>query len=77
MPKRIERRIDVTEAAALGETIELATTIFLPDPATLPDRPVVIFAAPGGGYARAYFDLSFPGHQGYSEAEYHVARGVS
>src|SRR4051794_25816224 len=76
MPKRIERRIDVTEAAGLGEKIELATTIFLPDPAELPDRPVVIFASPGGGYSRAYFDMHFPNHEGYSEAEFHVARGL-
>ena len=36
--QRIERSIDVSEAAGLGEEIELAVTIFLPDPEALP-RP--------------------------------------
>lgn len=72
----IERRIDVTEAADLGETVEMAVTVYLPDPAALPDRPVAIFASPGGGYSRRYFDMRFAGHEGYSEAEWHVARGT-
>lgn len=72
---RLERRIEVTEAAALGQTIEMTATIFLPDPAHLPSLPVAIFAAPGGGYSRAYFDLTFPNRTGYSEAEYHSSRG--
>lgn len=76
MSQRIERRIDVTKAAALGVPAELATTIFLPDPAALPERPLVIFAVPGGGYSRAYFYMSFANHAGYSEADFHVARGT-
>lgn len=75
MPK-VEHRIDVTEAAALGERIELAVTIYLPEPGALPDHPVVIFAVPGGGYSRRYFDMRFEGHTGYSEAEWHAARGT-
>lgn len=74
--KRLDRRIDVTEAADLGEAVEMAVTIFLPDPAALSDRPAVIFAVPGGGYSRAYFYLSVAGHTGYCEADYHVARGT-
>ena len=74
--KRIERRIDVSEAAGLGEAAEMAVSIFLPDPAALPARPVAIFAVPGGGYSRAYFYLSFPGHAGYDEAAWHAARGT-
>jgi pimeloyl-ACP methyl ester carboxylesterase len=74
--KRLERRIDVTRAANLEQPIEMAVTIFLPDPASVPRRPVVIFAAPGGGYSRAYYYLDLPGRQFYSEAEYHVSRGT-
>jgi len=74
--KPLQRRIDVTEAAGLGQAVEMAVTIFLPDPATLGHRPVAIFAAPGGGYSRAYYYLRFPGYEGYSEADYHVARGM-
>ena len=74
--QRVEIRIDVTEAAGLGETIELAATYSLPDPEAMPERPVAIFAAPGGGYSRAYYFLSFDGREGYDEAEYHAGRGL-
>lgn len=73
---RIERRIDVTQAAALGELVEMAVTVRLPDPALLPDRPIAIFAAPGGGYSRRYFDMRFEGYEDYSEAAWHAARGI-
>lgn len=74
--RRLERRIDVSEAAGLGQPVEMAVTIVLPDPVQMPARPVAIFAAPGGGYSRGYYDLSLPGHDGYSEADYHADRGT-
>lgn len=74
--QKIERRINVTEAAGLDEPVELAVTLYLPDPALLPERPIAIFAAPGGGYSRRYFDLRFSGHEGYSEASWHAERGT-
>lgn len=74
--QRIERRIDVTEAAGLDQRMEMAVTLYLPDPALLPEQPVVIFACPGGGYSRRYFELDFAGHKGYNEAQWHVARGT-
>lgn len=72
----IETRIDVSDAAGLGQPVELAATVCLPAPDTLPERPVVIFAVPGGGYSRGYFDMRFAGHEGYSEARWHAARGT-
>jgi len=60
---RIEKRIDVTQAAGLGETVEMAVTLTLPDAAALPERPVVIFACPGGGYSRHYFLMRFDGQE--------------
>ena len=54
-----------------GSTI--AMTAFLPEPSSA--SGCVILASPGGGYARGYYDMHFPGHQGYSQAEHHVARG--
>lgn len=72
----IERRIDVTDAAALGETVEMAVSIYLPDPALLPERPIAIFACPGGGYSRRYFSMRFAGREGYDEAAWHMARGA-
>jgi pimeloyl-ACP methyl ester carboxylesterase len=76
MATKLERRIDVTEAAGLDQPVELAVTIFLPDPSRLGDQPVAIFAAPGGGYGRGYFDLSFPSHGDYSQADFHASRGI-
>lgn len=72
----IELRVDVTGAAGLGRPVEMATTVHLPDPSNLPDVPIAIFACPGGGYSRQYYDLSFEGHRGYSEAKWHAGRGT-
>lgn len=72
--RQIDLRIDVSEAAGLGMEVELATSVFLPeDPRA--GRPIVVFALPGGGYSRGYFDMHFDGHDGYSQAEYHCAAG--
>jgi len=72
---RTDKRIDVTAAAALGETVEMAVTLTLPDPAQLAKNPVVLFACPGGGYSRHYFLMQFDGHHGYDEAAWHAAQG--
>lgn len=72
----IEAKIDVTAAASLGQRIEMAVTIHLPEPDLLPEKPVAIFACPGGGYSRRYFDLRFDRHEGYSEAAWHSERGT-
>lgn len=54
----------------------MACTIHYPDNPARGGRQIVIFAVPGGGYSRHYFDMRFEGHDGYSEAEYHTARGT-
>lgn len=74
--RRIELRIDVTGSVALPGRIEIAATAFLPDPALLGELPVAMFAFPGGGYSRGYYDMHFAGRAGYSEAEFHAARGI-
>jgi pimeloyl-ACP methyl ester carboxylesterase len=51
----------------------IAMTAYLPDLEQLSGR--VIFASPGGGYARGYYDMRFAGHEGYSQAEHHLAHG--
>ena len=73
--QKIAVRIDVTAAAGFGQRQYVAGTVFLPAQLAT-GRPVVVFAAPGGGYSQVYFDMHFPGHAGYSEAEYHTSRGV-
>ena len=74
--QRVELRIDVTGSVQLPGKIEIAATAFLPDARKLSERPVAIFALPGGGLTRHYFDVHIAGHEGYSEAEHHVARGL-
>jgi hypothetical protein len=67
-------QIDVGTAVPYAAQ-HIALTVYLPDAATLLARPVVIFGSPGGGYTRHYYDMAFPGHQGYSEARYHADHG--
>ena len=64
--------VDVSKSAT-GRG-EIAATVFLPQERRAA-ASTVMFALPGGGYARGYFDLRFKGHAGYSQAEHHVARG--
>jgi hypothetical protein len=74
--KKLELRIDVSKAVALPGPLEVALSVYLPDPARLAPRPIVMAAFPGGGYSRGYFDMHFPGHEGYSQAEHHAAAGL-
>ena len=73
---RADITVDVTEACALGRPLHIVATVFLPPPDRLAQRQAVVFAMPGGGYSRGYYDMRFPGHSGYSQAEHHVARGL-
>lgn len=73
--QRIELRLDVSAAVPLAGRHEVAMTAYLPPADALGPRPVAIFASPGGGYTRHYYDMQPPGHAGYSEAEAHVRQG--
>lgn len=79
MARQIELSIDVTDALALGEPAQIAATIVLPEPELLPERPIVCFAKPGGGYSRGYFTCELPGPRadsiGGSQADFHAGRG--
>lgn len=72
--RSIDIRLDVTDAAALGEPHYTTATVYLPEPDAV--RPVVLFAYPGGGYGRRYYDIQWRSFAGYSEAEFHVAQGI-
>src|SRR5271165_4950148 len=74
--RKAELRIDVTSALPLAGPLTMAASVYLPDPATVASPPVVMFASPGGGYSRGYFDLQFDGRPGYSQAQYHAAQGM-
>lgn len=68
--RRIELRVE-TGALENGKSWTLAATVHFPDQPG--PRAPVVFAMPGGGYTRHYFDLR---EDGYSEAVHHVARGA-
>jgi pimeloyl-ACP methyl ester carboxylesterase len=70
-----DHRIDVSEASALGELAEVAVTVHLPEPGSLPERPVVCFGKPGGGYSRGYYTVDLPGPSSGAEAQWHADRG--
>ena len=74
--RAIDLRIDVSSAVPLAGPLSMAASVYLPDAAKIAPRPVVMFASPGGGYSRGYFDLRFAGRSGYSQAEYHAAQGT-
>jgi hypothetical protein len=66
--------IPVSVPKAAESRAFIVATIFTPE--QVGHSSTVVFALPGGGYARGYFDLQFAGHNGYSQAEHHVARGI-
>jgi pimeloyl-ACP methyl ester carboxylesterase len=69
---RVVVRVSVSKAA--GSPASVVATVFIPE--QLGPAPTVMFALPGGGYSRGYFDLHFVSHSGYSQAEHHMARGI-
>lgn len=73
---RADLSVDVTAACALERRLSIAATAYLPPPERLDANPKVVFAMPGGGYSRGYYDMHFDGHDGYSQAEHHVERGL-
>jgi pimeloyl-ACP methyl ester carboxylesterase len=72
----IELKVDVSAAVPLPGPLHIAASVFLPEPAKLTSPPIAIFAFPGGGYSKGYFDLHPPNHRGYSQAEHHLERGI-
>jgi len=69
----IDLRIDVTDAAGLGEPAHIALTVTAPD--ALPPEPVVCFAKPGAGYSRGYYTADLPGPGHGAQAAWHAERG--
>jgi pimeloyl-ACP methyl ester carboxylesterase len=69
--------VDVTAACDLGRALSIVATVFLPEPERLVENQPVVFAVPGGGYSRGYYDMRFAGHDGYSQAEHHVSHGLA
>jgi hypothetical protein len=72
-----ELRIDVSiSARGAAPPLQIAATAFIPSWHSNVTRATAIFAVPGGGYSRGYFDMRFPQHAGYSQAGYHRDNGL-
>jgi len=70
-------KLDVTDAAALGETASQAATVVLPPASKLSPAPIICFARPGVQYNHLYYTyaLPAPGHAPESQAHYHASHG--
>ncbi|SCW84843.1 Lysophospholipase, alpha-beta hydrolase superfamily [Sphingobium faniae] len=69
-------RSSVGEAIGAEQIYEIAATVYLPDAKRFPRPSRVLFAFPGGGYSRAYYDIWLSGYDDYSQAAHHVDNGV-
>ncbi|MFL6606440.1 MAG: hypothetical protein ACJ8R9_34635 [Steroidobacteraceae bacterium] len=74
--RQVDLRIDVSDVVALPAPLEVAVSVFTPDAVPRDTGAIVMAAFPGGGYGRGYFNMRFPGHSGYSEAEHHTCAGI-
>jgi hypothetical protein len=64
-----ELRIDVSiSAPGAAPPLQIAATAFIPSWHSDVTRATAIFAVPGGGYSRGYFDMHFPQHAGYANS---------
>ncbi len=61
---------------ATTRSATVAATVHFPSADKIAKEPIVVFALPGAGYNRRYFNLQLPGHEGYSQSEYHTAQGI-
>jgi pimeloyl-ACP methyl ester carboxylesterase len=72
--RAVEITVDVSGVAGLAEPLSTAATVYLPD-ASPPSCPVV-FAFPGGGYSRRYYDVSIGDDSSFSQARHHTDRNM-
>jgi hypothetical protein len=71
----VELELDVSDALPPGRSGRVAASVTLPDPGRIPERPIVCFAKPGGGFSRRYYTLDLPGPARGSQASWHADRG--
>ena len=71
--KSTDMMLDVTDAAGIGEAVEIAATLHLPDDWG-ENGEHLVFAIHGGGYSRIYWDPPFA-DESYSFAHWFCARG--
>jgi hypothetical protein len=72
MTSRYDTTVDVASASGVPGA-RLAVTVHLPDDVSGPRTLVVAY--PGAGYSRGYWALQWPGADGYSQVDAHLAHG--
>jgi len=75
MIHELDLKIDVTDAAGVGEPAHIAVTVTYPGAAEVRDDAVVCFGKPGGGYSRRYYTCDLPGPARGAQAAWHAERG--
>lgn len=75
MVRHVEVDVDVTHAVGMDELARVVATVILPDPSDMPERPIICFAKPGGGYSRGYYSADLPGEGPGSQGQWHAERG--
>lgn len=72
--RAVEITVDVTGVAGLAGPLSTAATVYLPD--AIPASCPAVFAFPGGGYSRRYYDLNIGDDSSYSQARHHTDRNM-
>ncbi|MGE0388296.1 MAG: alpha/beta hydrolase [Gammaproteobacteria bacterium] len=72
--KTARLHLDVSRWVDLPGPLHTAASVHY-EPAALGPDPLVVFAFPGGGYGRGYFDIRRPELDGPTQAAFHCARG--
>jgi pimeloyl-ACP methyl ester carboxylesterase len=74
--RTIELWIDLDGPTLTADPARVAISIHVPDKLCLEgEKQVVVFAVPGSGYSRKYFDIRVGDLLGFSQAEHHTRAG--
>ncbi len=73
---RADITVEVTGACTLDRPLHVVATAYLPPPDGLTARQTVVFAMPGGGYSRGYYDMEFLGHADTARPSTTSTRGL-
>ena len=73
--KRADLVIDVSDSNGPAVTLQSAVSVYAPDKISA-GRTIVVFAFPGGGFSRHYYDIHLETGARYSQVEHHVNHGL-
>ena len=73
--KRADLVIDVSDSNGPAVTLQSAVSVYAPDKISA-GRTIVVFAFPGGGFSRHYYDIHLETGARFSQVEHHVNHGL-